>query len=276
VNAAIGGKDWFRPFFLLGVLVLASHLLLDWATSYGTQLFSPFTRRKFALDWLFIIDPYLTGVLLVGAVAALISPGWGRRVGTVCLAGAAAYFLVCGLYQRQALMVAQQVFKGQIPAAKLAALPQPFSCRRWQLLAVGPGEVRQTFVELPFAGLMASPPETNFDSVPVPPGPGCRVPPGGYATPAHLRVQVWPGAVPANPPPYSPKARRILDLYLDFARFPLLYRIRSLGGGQLQEWLDLRFSVPGREFPFVLQLRLDAQGGLEQWVIGRCQADGEQ
>jgi len=267
VNAAIGGKDWFRPFFIMGLAVLASHLVLDLATSYGTQILSPFTRRKFTLDWLFIIDPYLTGILLVGAAAALASPGWGRKAGAVCLAGATAYFLVCGLYHRQAQSVAQEVFKDQNPQERIAALPQPFSCRRWQLLAAGPDEVRQTFVELPFASLMANSLKTKFDLVPVPPGPGCPAPPVGYRPPQNLQVQVWAAA--AASPPYSPEARRILDIYLDFARFPLLYQVRPRGPGQFQEWLDLRFSVPGREFPFVLQLSLDAQGGLEQWVIGR-------
>jgi len=272
VNAAIGGKDWFRPFFILGVLVLASHLILDLATSYGTQILSPFTRRKFTLDWLFIIDPYLTGILLLGAVAALISPGWGRKAGSVCLALATAYFLICGLYHRQALAVAQEVFKEQNPTTeKIAALPQPFSYRRWQLLSSGPEGVRQAFVELPWASLMGNRPETNFDLEQVPSGPGCQAPPGGYPPPRDLRVQMWPAA--GNPPPCPPEAQKILDIYLDFARFPLLYRVRSLGATQIQEWLDLRFSVPGREFPFVLQLRLDADGRLEQWVIGRCRGD---
>jgi hypothetical protein len=35
------------------------------------------------------------------------------------------------------------------------------------------------------------------------------------------------------------------------------------------EWLDLRFSIPGRGFPFILQLRLDSQGRLQHWLIGR-------
>jgi hypothetical protein len=37
----------------------------------------------------------------------------------------------------------------------------------------------------------------------------------------------------------------------------------------LLEWLDLRFSVPGRDFPFVLQLQLDAEGRVLKWLIGR-------
>ena len=44
--------------------------------------------------------------------------------------------------------------------------------------------------------------------------------------------------------------------------------------GEWLEWLDLRFSVPGRDFPFVLQLQLDAEGKVQHWSLGRC-ADGE-
>ena len=66
VGRLIGGPRWFRPLFFLGLAVLASHLLLDLATSYGTQILFPFSRRRFSLDWLFIIDPYLTALLLVG------------------------------------------------------------------------------------------------------------------------------------------------------------------------------------------------------------------
>ena len=46
-----------------------SHLLLDLATSYGTQILSPFSRRRFTLDWIFIIDPYFTALLLAGAIS---------------------------------------------------------------------------------------------------------------------------------------------------------------------------------------------------------------
>ena len=74
LGRALGGPRWFRPILFLGLAVLASHLLLDLATSYGTQILFPFSRQRFTLDWLFIIDPYLTGLLLFGAVAALASP----------------------------------------------------------------------------------------------------------------------------------------------------------------------------------------------------------
>lgn len=270
VSAAFGGKEWFRPLFLLGVAVLASHLLLDLATSYGTQIFSPLSRRKFSLDWIFIIDPYFTFILLAGALAALCSPGWGRRVGSVCLAGAVAYLLICGYYHHQALSLARQVFKKEAQAgAAVAALPQPFSCRRWQLIAARPREIKQALVQLPYlarAGLNGGVREVQAATASLP----CpRAPAADYLPPESLIIQDWQAA---NPPlaAYAPEAQRLLELYLDFARFPLLARAEPQGEGFLLDWVDLRFTVPGRAFPFVLQLYLDAQGNLLEGGIGRC------
>ncbi len=90
LGRVLGGPRWFRPLLILGIVVLASHLLLDLATSYGTQLLSPFSRRRFSLDWIFIIDPYFTALLLAGTIAALAFPLWGPRAGAGFLAAAAA------------------------------------------------------------------------------------------------------------------------------------------------------------------------------------------
>lgn len=276
LGRALGGPRWFRPLFLLGLAVLASHLLLDLFTSYGTQVLLPFSRQRFSLDWLFIIDPYLTGLLLAGLVAALCSAAWGRQVGAFSLAAAGVYILWCASYHHQALNLAQKVFPQ--PAAShqsskltaqgeswdVAALPQPFSCRRWQLIAATGREVQQAFVELPYlaGGGFKTPPVTRRSV-----NPGSQVPAGPYRSPDNLLVLVWTG-LPAPDLAGRPEALAILEPYLEFARFPLLRREEARGDGQLLEWLDLRFSVPGRDFPFVLRLCLDAQGKVQDWRLG--------
>ncbi|MDO9070258.1 MAG: metal-dependent hydrolase, partial [Deltaproteobacteria bacterium] len=136
LGRVLGGPRWFKPLFILGLAVLASHLLLDLATSYGTQVLSPFSRQRFSLDWIFIIDPYFTALLLMGAIAALSLPHWGPRVGAWFLATAAVYLLVCASYHHQALDLARRIFPDVKPGVQtVAALPQPFSSRRWQLIA---------------------------------------------------------------------------------------------------------------------------------------------
>ena len=271
---ALAGPRWFRPLFVLGLAVLVSHLLLDLATPFGTQIFSPFSRRKVALDWLFIIDPYLTALLVAGAAAALFSPNWGRQVGAVFLTAAVAYISLCGFYHHRALTLAQQVFKEEPGKITVAALPQPFSCRRWHLLGAGPERISQAFVQLPYPASLGK--GTAFritNAAAINPHQDCRAPAGSYQPPQDLTVHTWTGAWPA-PREFPPEAKRILDIYLEFARFPLLFRAQNLGEEQLVEWLDLRFSVPGRAFPFVLQFRLDRQGQLRKWLLGRSQGEG--
>jgi inner membrane protein len=274
VGRYLGGPRWFKPLLVLGLVVLSTHLLLDLATSYGTQLLSPFFRKRFALDWIFIIDPYLTALLLVGAIAALAFPYWGPRVGGGVLATGAVYLLVCAAYQHQALNLARQVFQDTKPGVQtVAALPQPFSCRRWHLIAAGPREIRQAFVQLPYEAALGLAEEGQARDLPVSLSQACRAPATPYQDPRHLTIQTLTPASPAATA-YSPEARQILASYLEFARFPFLRRAQSQGGAQLLEWLDLRFSVPGRAFPFVLQLRLDAQGRLQHWLIGHRSRDG--
>jgi inner membrane protein len=264
----VGGPRWFRPLLIIGFLVLTSHLFLDWTTSYGTQLLSPFTRAKLSLDWIFIIDPYLTALLAVGALAALISTGWGRTVGAACLGLAAAYILMCGFYHHQALNLARQVFlhnSGENPT--LAALPQPFSPRRWLLVAASPGEVRQAFVELPYWTRREEVPPPREIPVRQDPRTPPRVPPAAYRPPAALEVYRWQAA-PLPAATLTPEFRHLLETYLEFSRFPILVANDHLPGGVILTWLDLRFSVPGRTIPFVLQVDLDQSGRLAAWQIG--------
>jgi inner membrane protein len=280
VGRLIGGVRWFRPLFFLGLAVLASHLLLDLATSYGTQILFPFSRRRFTLDWLFIIDPYLTALLLLGYLTTICFSARSREFGAFFLAAAGVYILVCACYHHQALNLARLVFpqsaaagaasspKPPGPFSPLAALPQPFSCRRWQLIAANGREVEQTFVQLPYLAVLGiGRAEAAATNLPV--NPGDRVPQAVYRPPQDLQIQVWTG-LPA-PDLANPEARDLLNRYLEFARFPLLRRVEPREDGQLLEWLDLRFSVPGRAFPFVLQLYLDAGGRVHRWLIGRGQ-----
>jgi inner membrane protein len=275
LGRVLGGDRWFKPLLLIGLAVLASHLLLDLATSYGTQILSPFSRRRFSLDWIFILDPYFTALLVAGAICSLAFPVWGRRLGAGWLAAAMGYLLVCALYHHQALALGHRLF--QAPAAReqtVAALPQPFSCRRWQLLAAGPGQIRQAFVQLPYGSAWGL--EAGEGQEPAPAAPEssrCDAPPLPYQDPARLTLRTWTPAAPASRA-YPPEAAAVLADFLEFARFPLLCRVQSEGGEQILEWLDLRFSIPGRPVPFVLELRLDAQGRLQQWLLGRRKAGG--
>ena len=72
----------FRLLWWAAVAGIASHLLLDWLTNYGTELLWPLTDRRFALNWVFIVDVYVWAVLLIGTVAAIWTQrAWVARTG---------------------------------------------------------------------------------------------------------------------------------------------------------------------------------------------------
>lgn len=79
-----GGTDTRPPPFrlLYGCTLVAvlSHPLLDWCTSYGTQLLAPFSSARYAADAIGIIDVLYTSLLLATLLACWIA----RRItGTV-------------------------------------------------------------------------------------------------------------------------------------------------------------------------------------------------
>ncbi len=269
VGRRLGGPRWFRPLLALGATVLGSHLLLDVATSYGTQILSPFSRHRFALDWLFIIDPYFTLLLLIGAAGAGFALTRERLLAAVSLGLAGGYFLMCGLYHNQALALGHHLFETREPAvSRVAALPQPFSPRRWHLLGVGPHGVKQSLVQLPRLAFWEGPGPVNATEISRTPHLNPHAPPLTYQSPRQLVVNAWRG-VNAPAVTLSPDATQILDHFLEFARFPLLFHAGQAGGDWVLKWLDLRFTVPGRSFPFVFELSLTPEGALRGWQFGR-------
>ncbi len=61
-------KRWWLTIYL----VLATHVLLDSLTAYGTQIFWPLSMTPVSLSTVFIIDPAYTLPLLTGVIAALV------------------------------------------------------------------------------------------------------------------------------------------------------------------------------------------------------------
>jgi len=108
---------------------IVSHILFDWITSYGTMFFSPLSWRRFALDWVFILDPYFTGIPVVTLVLALVFRARAQRIGIAGSVLLLAYVGLCAVMHAEALGSARRLF----PGSRVEALPQPFSPRRWAL-----------------------------------------------------------------------------------------------------------------------------------------------
>ncbi len=89
-----GDRALLRSWIGLFVVVFFTHPLIDIFTSYGTQLFAPFSNRRYALDAVGVIDPFYSGTLVAALVAGWAlrrRAGAGRRIAFAALALSWAY-----------------------------------------------------------------------------------------------------------------------------------------------------------------------------------------
>ena len=127
---AVARRTPFKVLFAAALAGIVSHILFDWITSYGTMFFAPFSWRRYALDWVFILDPYFTGIPVAALVASLFARDRGRLVGVAGSIALFGYIGGCAAMHRKALAAGRRLF----PTAEISALPQPLSPRRWMIL----------------------------------------------------------------------------------------------------------------------------------------------
>lgn len=120
-------------------LVLATHVLIDCFTVYGTQVWWPFSGYPVSFDNLFIIDPLFTLPLLVAIVWGLRidakrwKKGEGVKMTAVCLAISSAY-VGLSFWAKHAVserIVADLAVRGISWERKMEA-PAPFSILLWR------------------------------------------------------------------------------------------------------------------------------------------------
>ncbi len=116
VAPAGGVHTWgYVRYAVTAYALILVHLFLDCITTYGTQVFLPFSDYRVALPAVFIVDPVMTLVMLACMVAAM-----GRTHRRTFAALGLAWML---LWPGAALAVRQHVQSGL--AARLAAQPVP-------------------------------------------------------------------------------------------------------------------------------------------------------
>ena len=125
VAGRLGVRGPFSRRYLISVAGMLLHVLFDVFTSYGTQVLAPFSDYRSAIDVLFIIDPYLTGLLILSLVV-----GWrvrrdAYRVGfSVFVLYVGMNFALLGYGHLQA----RQWAEGQgVQADRVGVMPMPFS-----------------------------------------------------------------------------------------------------------------------------------------------------
>lgn len=277
---------------------IASHILLDATTSFGTRLWNPLASTRVAWDLIFIIDFILTAILLLPQVSAWIYRDAARSarraawmwvtftlaaVGVWQIANAFGYGFARWIVLAASVAIAALFF---LPASSgwgfrlsraswcragvYAALAYVLACMAAHHAAMARVEA--------FAaerGLAAE----RMAAIPMPPSlldwSGLILTAeGDYQAHFDLRDARAPTfSFSANSPPnqYTAAARELPDVkvYLWFARFPVT-RYSQQGDLEIIDYSDLRFFGERHEAPqpFTFRVVLDASGRLvdEGWV----------
>lgn len=104
------------------------HILFDWFTSYGTMVFQPFSNYRATSDVLFIIDPYLTLMVIGGLVAGWRLKAWRPKAYRVGAAVMTAYVLMNAAVTGAGYWhVSRWADQNGFVVDRVASLPVPFS-----------------------------------------------------------------------------------------------------------------------------------------------------
>lgn len=208
----------------LGILF---HIVTDLCTSYGTKVFLPFTERRFAWDILFIIDIFVTGIIVGGVIVAYTWRARSIQVARTALILLAGYLLLAAVSHQVALgRLRRQAEREGLPATNLAVFPRPFSPFRWSGVVATENATYQNYFSL-------------LDGQ----NPPFRIyhPPGNSS--------------------FLRQAERVdlVALFLKFARFPVV-TVRQEADGPVVQYFDLQFGqIEGRR-PFLLEVAFDQNG----------------
>jgi inner membrane protein len=161
----ISGKRRFQTFFLIWLVEILVHTFLDLITSFGTMILSPLSSYRFALDWVFIIDLFLTGILLIFSIVTMIWRTRSKTLARVAVALAAAYILLCAGNHLWALSLTKSYAREhKLKPEKIASLPQPLSPFHWANYIVTDDTIYQGMVNLIGVHKRAASPDANLFS----------------------------------------------------------------------------------------------------------------
>lgn len=126
------GWSW-REVIFSATLGYATHGLLDASTTYGTLLYWPVSMTRVAWNIVAIIDPFYTGLLVIGIVLTLLSrsPAWARGGLILSL----CYLAVAALQRDKATQLGHELAsqRGHAPV-RLEAKPTLLNAWLWRIV----------------------------------------------------------------------------------------------------------------------------------------------
>ncbi|MFA5353755.1 MAG: metal-dependent hydrolase [Thermodesulfovibrionales bacterium] len=137
-------KTGFAYAYGLSLLGYGLHILMDLTNQYGTRVLSPLDWNQYSLDLTFIIDPYITGGLLLAVAMRWINP---RRAQVFALC---AVLLLSGYLAGKSYLQdrAKEFLKTKVDAQVYRLYPLPNDFLRWWFITKLNNEVSTGFADL--------------------------------------------------------------------------------------------------------------------------------
>lgn len=131
---------WTRLFFW----TIFTHPLLDIFTSYGTQIFLPFSDYRVELNTIFIIDPAYTVPMMIALILVMFSgrnTGRRRRIIYIGLIASHIYllFTIFNKYWVVDPALREEVARQNLTVELMETIPAPFQNLLWQGIIKTPG-----------------------------------------------------------------------------------------------------------------------------------------
>jgi len=124
-------KKWQLAFFL----ATFTHSLLDWCTTYGTKLISPFDDHLFSLNSIHVFEPIYTGILLIGVLTHLIKKKTNKSLRNALILSTC--YLALGLISKNHAFYhfKSQLEKEEIAYEDVLVSPTPLNSFLWHGIA---------------------------------------------------------------------------------------------------------------------------------------------
>ncbi len=146
ITYKLGSVKNFRLLWSFALIGICVHIFFDLITTFGTRILYPLSDKRFALDWMFIIDPVFTGSMALLLLSAKILKRRARILVRITLVFVIAYLSLEAFLQTIALKrVHEAAAQRAVVPVYSSALPQPFSIFRWNGLVQTERGVHQAF-----------------------------------------------------------------------------------------------------------------------------------
>lgn len=141
-DAALGAPGQQVWWMLVLAVSILSHPLLDLFTSYGTQLFAPFSDHRFAINAIGIIDPVYTLPLIAALTVGPATVANKRRLSAAALVFTTSYLLYgAWLNDRAEALATASLEARSVTAPAVTAYPRIFQIFQRRLVGRGDGQL---------------------------------------------------------------------------------------------------------------------------------------